>query len=337
MVTWSFEEITLPLKFPWKIARGTATEKTIFKILVTNGQESGLGEIAFNVRYGESAEETRYLLQKILPKWSQQHEELNLDQLTEFFDLHGPLPASFRSGMECAWVHFVSSFVGKSVPDFLKSKPLRRLATSFSLPIMSVTQISPFFKKWKVNRFKCVKIKLDGNWQEHEEILDEVYKNYKGPLRLDYNEAFIDIELAKKALAILKGRNIEIVEQPMPAGRLHDAAELKKICPFPLFADEDIVDFAVSKELANAYHGINVKLMKSGGYFQALRQIRDAHRLGLKVLLGCMVETSLGIGAAMMIAGEADYWDLDGMLLLAKEPYGLVIEEEGMLIDAHVH
>jgi L-alanine-DL-glutamate epimerase-like enolase superfamily enzyme len=337
MVTWSFEERCLPLKFPWKIARGTATEKIIFKLTVSNGQQYGEGEIAFNVRYGENAEETRYLLKQLLPKWQITEEAQSYDSIVEFFDTHGPLPCSLRTGMETAWVHYLSAFVGKNVADFLKSKPLRRLATSFSLPILEPHEIEVFFKRWRPERFKQLKIKLDGNWQQHAIILDEVQRHFKGALRLDYNEAFKDVDTAIMAINSLQGRKIEFIEQPLPAGRLSEVAKIKLASPFPLFADEDLVDGSVTKEIAHAYHGVNVKLMKSGGYFNAIKQMRQAHQLGMQVLLGCMVETSLGIASAMMIAGEADYWDLDGMLLLAKEPEGLVMEEDGILVDSSVH
>ena len=102
-------------------------------------------------------------------------------------------------------------------------------------------------------------------------------------------------------------------------------------------ADESITTGEVTSYYKERFDGINIKLMKSGGYFTAIKQIRQAKRLGLEIMIGCMIESSLGISSAMNLAYGLDYFDLDGMLIIQKDPFDLVHENNGMLIKTELH
>ena len=102
-----------------------------------------------------------------------------------------------------------------------------------------------------------------------------------------------------------------------------------------IFADESVQDGRIIDDFQLGFHGINVKLSKAGGYYKAQRQLKEARELGLKTMLGCMVESSLGISCAMNIAHGVDYFDLDGFLLLKEDPMKLVYEEMGKLYFSH--
>ena len=129
----------------------------------------------------------------------------------------------------------------------------------------------------------------------------------------------------------LAERNVEFIEQPFPADRLNDTALLREISPLPLYADENSIDSADISKIAGVFDGINIKLMKCGGIDEALVMIKIAKRLNMKIMLGCMIESSVGITAAAQLASEVDAVDLDGNLLINNDPYKGVEVIDGRL------
>jgi L-alanine-DL-glutamate epimerase-like enolase superfamily enzyme len=139
-------------------------------------------------------------------------------------------------------------------------------------------------------------------------------------LRLDANCGWSPDDACER-MAALAGFNIEFVEQPIAAGQREVLRALRRSSPVPIFVDEDSVRPTDVQLLAGVVDGINIKLSKCGGIREAIRMVHVARAAGLKVMLGCMVETSLGISAATQIASLADYVDLDGHLLLGDDPF----------------
>jgi hypothetical protein len=127
----------------------------------------------------------------------------------------------------------------------------------------------------------------------------------------------------------LKKYPILFVEQPMPAYLKEEYVYLKKHTPFPLMADESVLDRPDMSALEKQFHGINMKLMKAGGYLNGLRILNEARRRKMKTMVGCMVETTLGIHSAWNLCAGVDYADLDGCLILANEPFEMLNEENG--------
>ena len=125
--------------------------------------------------------------------------------------------------------------------------------------------------------------------------------------------------------------NVEFIEQPFPADRLNDTAFLREISPLPLYDDENSIDSADISKIAGVFDGINIKLMKCGGIDEALVMIKIAKRLNMKIMLGCMIESSVGITAAAQLASEVDAVDLDGNLLINNDPYKGVEVIDGRL------
>jgi len=129
----------------------------------------------------------------------------------------------------------------------------------------------------------------------------------------------------------LAGQNVEFVEQPFPAAKLNQTAILKTISPLPIFADENSLTAADIPRIAHAFDGINIKLMKCGSLFEARKMIQLAREYDLKIMLGCMVESSVGITAAAHLSTLVDYADLDGNLLITNDPYQGVMVHKGRL------
>jgi L-alanine-DL-glutamate epimerase-like enolase superfamily enzyme len=148
---------------------------------------------------------------------------------------------------------------------------------------------------------------------------------------VDANEGWT-LEDALARLEWLQEMGVELVEQPLPADQHAEMCELKKQSPLPLFADESVARAEDIPRLAEAFDGINIKLMKCGGLGEALRMIHVARAHGLKIMLGCMVESSMAITAAAHIAPLVDHADLDGNLLITNDPFIGAEVSEGKLV-----
>ncbi|MEX2363865.1 MAG: enolase C-terminal domain-like protein, partial [Balneolaceae bacterium] len=137
---------------------------------------------------------------------------------------------------------------------------------------------------------------------------------------------------AKKEIEFLATQNVELIEQPMPSANIAEMKELKKWSPLPLCADESFIGGEDLNEIAEAFHVINIKLMKIGSLVKARKVIEEAHQLGLQVMIGCMIESSLANAAGVLLALKADYADLDGHLLISNDPFeGLEVNSKGRI------
>lgn len=332
MINWGISKLELPLKFPWTISRGQSFLKENYIVEARSKEIFGKGEVAFNVRYGESKAQIEESFARFLD--ANPSGITTLEELANLVD-ELELPSSLRFGIESAFVHYLCSLTGNTIAELLSLNTVNSVVTSFSLPIMPIGEIASFINKYNLTRFKALKIKIDGN--DSDKVIAEVMKNFGGKLRIDANEAFLDVDQVLKFERSLDRSRVEFIEQPLPAS-MHEAyIDLKELSSFSIMADESVTKEEIIEYYAHRFHAVNIKLMKSGGYIRALRQIRAAKRLGLKVMLGCMVESSLGIMSAMNVASGVDYFDLDGFLFLKSDPFNLVVEENGKLFVANLH
>jgi L-alanine-DL-glutamate epimerase-like enolase superfamily enzyme len=130
----------------------------------------------------------------------------------------------------------------------------------------------------------------------------------------------------------LSERNVEFVEQPLPADNLDDTAKLREHSPLELVADENCIDSEDIPSISDAFDGINIKLMKCGGLREAFKMIQMARERQMKIMLGCMIETSVAITAAAILSPLVDYADLDGNILASNDPFDGVKVRDGMLV-----
>jgi L-alanine-DL-glutamate epimerase-like enolase superfamily enzyme len=178
--------------------------------------------------------------------------------------------------------------------------------------------------------FPVLKIKV--GLDTDEATIEAVRSVTKKPLRVDANEGWKDREEAVRKINWLESQGVEFVEQPMPAAMIDDIRWVRGRVHIPIIADEACMHPADIPKLATAYDGVNIKLMKCGGMLEAFRMIEIAKSLGLKTMLGCMIESSIGVTAAAHLSPLVDYADLDGNLLIANDPYSGVKVVNGKLI-----
>ncbi len=324
MLTWTIEEKILPLKFNWKISRNSSTEKKNFFIKVSEGKFSGTGEVAPNVRYGETEEIIREQFSLFLKSCTPEDFQAGFpEKIIDSLNL----AHSLRFGIESAYIHLLCNKESKTPAGFLDLELPAEVATSFSVPILEINEIKDFIAPLK--RFSSLKIKV--NQETALDMVREVVRYSDQKLRIDGNEAWTDVNELLDFIGKIKDYNIEFLEQPMPSKFNEEYCFLKDKCPFDLIADESIEDQADFTGLKKQFHGVNMKLMKAGGYLNGLKILKEARQHGLKTMIGCMIETSLGIYSAMNLADKVDYLDLDGFLIIKEDPFKLVEECNGLL------
>ncbi len=175
------------------------------------------------------------------------------------------------------------------------------------------------------SQYPIFKIKL-GTTRDRE-IINAIRQVTDKPLRVDANEGWKTLEQAQREIEFLATQNIELIEQPMPAAEFELMKELKRWSPLPLCADESFMGNEDLEEISEAFHIINIKLMKIGSLSKARKVVQEAHQLGLEVMIGCMIESSLANAAGALISLNAEYADLDGHLLISNDPF------QGLLTD----
>jgi L-alanine-DL-glutamate epimerase-like enolase superfamily enzyme len=163
-------------------------------------------------------------------------------------------------------------------------------------------------------QYKIFKVKLNG--ENDKAIIETIRSVTDKPIAVDINQGWTNKHHALEMIKWLKDKNVLFVEQPIPKNNFDDAAWLFERSPLPLFADESVQRLSDIDKVKNCFHGINIKLMKCTGMHEAHKMIIKAKKLNLKILIGCMSETSCAVSAAAQLSPLVDYADLDGPLLI---------------------
>lgn len=333
MLVWTLTPLSLPLRYTWKISRNASDTKINLLVGVTDsaGKYEGRGEAAPNIRYGETPQ--KLAAEFVHLQASGLAEISSLTELEALLATYAPTSA-LRFALESAYLHYEAARRGQSVSEGLGiPRPAQPLATAFSLPIMEPGAVAGFMREQNMTRFGLLKIKV--NQESGYDLLREVTQAAPGHLLLiDGNEAWTDADSLLhflEKIARLPGLRVRLLEQPLPASCIADYEYLRPQMPYPLFADESVTDTADFAAIARQFHGVNIKLMKAGGYRNALHLFEQTRAHGLQTMLGCMIETSLGIWSAVQISALADVCDLDGFLIVRDEPFKLVREQGGTL------
>lgn len=201
--------------------------------------------------------------------------------------------------------------------------------TSFTIGIDDEETIRK--KTLEASRFNLLKVKLGRDTDKM--IIDTIRSVTDKPICVDVNQGWSDKYEALDKIEWCREQGVIFVEQPMPVSRIDDMAWLTERSPLPTVADESFQRLADFERVKDLFHGINIKLMKSSGMGEAYRMIKTARSLGMKVMLGCMTETSCAISAAAQLSPLADWADLDGNLLIKNDCFVGAYPENGKIIS----
>jgi L-alanine-DL-glutamate epimerase-like enolase superfamily enzyme len=304
--------VTLDLAETFVISRSARDSEDVVEVSLVASGVRAFGEGSPIERYDESAESARAYIEENAGLLGE--DPFALDEIME------RLPArefAARSALDAALHDLQGKLVGRPVYQLLG---LRRVGppTSWTIWLGDPDDMARRTEKVQ-GRFKRLKLKLGGRDGLDVERVRAVHERAGVPLQVDVNEAWT-LDEALDALPQLAELGVEYCEQPLVAGD-DGGPELKRRSPVPIYVDEDCHTLADVAACAERAHGINVKLAKSGGIREAVRMVHAARALGLGCMLGCMVESGLGIAAGASIASLFDHVDLDGNILIAQDPW----------------
>ncbi len=321
----------LRLANPWKIAsrKGSGVHRTVIVELTDSNGVAALGEAAPSALYGESVE-------TVLPALA----KLDTAKLS-FADVPGSmayletipsLPLAVKCMLNIALLDGAAKRAGQALYDFLGlGFRENHHVTSFSIGIDEPDVIHK--KVLEAAQYPVLKLKI-GDPRDRENFAALRSAAPAKAVRVDANEGWKTKEEALRMLnwLVATDKNIQFCEQPMPRDTSDaDWKWLKARTPLPIFGDESCHTIADIPHCAECFHGVNVKLVKTGGVSMAKETLEAARKAGLKTMIGCMIETSVQISAAAHLAELADYLDVDGSLLITNDPYAGVTAEQGRL------
>jgi len=304
MLTIEAREEVWPLREPFRISRGSRTEAQVVLVTVGDDEHVGRGEGVPIKRYGQSAESVLAQIESIKA-------EKNLDRQR----LQQLLPAgAARNALDCALWDLEAKTSGKRVWELANVPIVPEVETSFTISLDTPEKMAAAAAV--AAELPILKLKLQGDDLDLARVKGVRESAPAARLLLDANESWSP-EHYRKIVPELHELGVELIEQPFPANADEVLENLDH--PIPVCADESCHTTADLQRLTNRYDMINVKLDKSGGLTEALRLCDRARDSGFKLLIGCMVCTSLGIAPARLLASNADLVDLDGPLLLGRD------------------
>jgi L-Ala-D/L-Glu epimerase len=321
-----FEQFDLKLKHTFTIARGSRDVQSVVFVELEHDGITGYGEASPIARYGESVETVISFFKQV------DSEKLNNPFLIErnvaYLESLSSKDFSARTAIDIALHDWVGKAFGQPLYKLWGLSPDDTPVTSFTIGIDTPDVLRQKIRE--AEEYPILKIKLGGD--NDEEIMKVIRAETNKPLRVDANEGWTIREIAMEKALWLQREGVEFIEQPLPANQLLDTAWVRERASIPIIADENVVTMYDVPKLRGAFDGINIKLMKCTGLNAALKMIYAAKSMRMKVMLGCMIESSIGISAAAQLSPLLDYADLDGNLLVSNDPFSGVQVDNGRII-----
>jgi len=309
------EVVTLKTKHPFVIARGGGDDYRVVwvRLTDTDGAE-GWGEADPSKYYGETADTVLAVLKKLEPHLPKDAFELEAAEAR--FAQIVPKNGAARAALSAALHDLFGKRLGQPLWRLWGLDPAKAPCSSFTIGIDTAEKIR--LKVAEAAAYPILKIKLGTD--HDEEILRTIRDATDKPIRVDANAGWTR-ERAIALLPVLKEYGVEFVEQPLPPDDLEGIAAVRRCGVLPVVVDESCLVAADIPRVAAAADGINIKLAKCGSLREALRMIATARAHGMLVMVGCMIESSLGITAAAHFTPLVDAADLDGAALTANDPF----------------
>jgi len=321
-----FKPYELHLKHVFTLASGSRSTTPVMLTELEFDNIVGYGEASMPPYLGESHQSATAFLSKV--DLSGFNSPFLMEDILTYIDQLAPGNYAAKASVDIALHDLAGKLMKQPWYKIWGLNPAKTPNTSFTIGIDKPEVVKT--KVIEAAPYKILKVKLgQGN---DKEMITTVRSETDKPICVDINQGWTDRNMALDMAHWLKDQGVVFIEQPMSKTSVDDIAWLTQHSPLPIIADEAIQTISDFHNVQGAYSGINVKLMKCGGLRAAFIMMKMAKSLGMKVMIGCMTETSCAVSAAAQLSPLADWADLDGNLLIDNDVYEGVTVKDGKLI-----
>ena len=288
---------------------------------------TGYGEASMPPYLGQSVESVTAFLPKV--DLRQFADPFCLEDILAYVDSLSPGDSAAKAAVDIALHDLVGKMLGAPWYRIWGYNPTKAPSTTFTIGIDTPEVVKEKTLECK-GRFNILKVKV--GTASDKEMITTIRSVTDLPIAVDANQGWTDRFQALDMVYWLREHGVELVEQPLPVNQVDDLAWLRERSPLPIIGDESVQGLDDVRRAVGVFDGINIKLMKCGGLRNAHKMVDLARGLGLKVMLGCMTETSCAVTAAAQLSPAVDFADLDGNLLISNDPFDGVGLSEGKLV-----
>lgn len=312
----SFEPYELQLRHTFTVSSHSRKTTPDVQVKLEYEGFTGYGEASMPPYLGQSVETVCAFLSKV--DLAQFNDPFQLENILAYVDSLSPGDSAAKAAVDIALHDLVGKLLGQPWWRLWGLDPAKTPDTTFTIGIDTPDVVRQKTREC-ADRFNILKVKV--GLDNDKEMISTIREITDLPLAVDANQGWKDREQALDEIHWLMENGVVMVEQPMAKERLDDNAWITERSPLPIFADEAIQRLADIPSIKGAYHGINIKLMKCTGMREAWKMFNYARAEGMKVMVGCMTETSCAVSAAAQLSPAVDFADLDGNLLITNDLY----------------
>jgi L-alanine-DL-glutamate epimerase-like enolase superfamily enzyme len=325
-----FSPYTLELKHAFGIATSTRTSTPAMLVEVDGDGVIGHGEAAMPPYLGESQASATTFFEKARGVLASANDPFQLEELLPAIDALAPGNTAAKAAIDIALHDWIGRKLGAPWHRIWGLDPQKAPVTSFTIGIDTPDIVRA--KTREADEYKIIKVKLGRGRDSDRAMIEAIRSVTDKPITVDANQGWRDRGEALEMIGWLRDRGVVFIEQPMPKEQLADTTWLRERSTLPLIADENCQRIGDVLRCASAFHGVNIKLMKCTGLREAHAMIVLARALGLKVMLGCMTETSCAISAAAQLSPLVDWADLDGAVLIKNDCFDGATIVDGKIV-----
>ena len=315
----------LQFKFPFRIAHGVRTHTDVVYLKLEHQGYTGWGEATLPPYLPE----TQTSVIEFLTEFSK---DVLFNSIDDWFGKLQPVNTnlSAKAALDMALWSLKSQIENKTIGELLGIEKKEFPIGTYTIGVSSLDEMETKIDEANKAEFNIFKIKLNG--ENDEEVVRHFRSLSDKPFAVDVNQGWNDWEEARNKIQWLNEEKCLLVEQPLPKKNNKEMSLVKRDCPLPIYADESCQRISDIEHLRDSFDGINIKLMKCGGITEAHQMILEARKWDMKVLIGCMSESSVGCTAAAQLTPLADYADLDGPYLISNDPFSGMKIQEGRVV-----
>lgn len=306
----------LKLRHVFTVATYSRTTTPDVQVEITYDGVTGYGEASMPQYLGQTVQSVTAFLQKV--DLSQFSDPFQLEDILAYVDSLSPGDTAAKAAVDIALHDLVGKLLGAPWYKIWGLNKEKAPSTTFTIGIDTAEVVKQKTREC-ADQFNILKVKLGRD--NDKEMIETIRSVTDLPIAVDINQGWKDKERAIDEIYWLKEHGIVMIEQPMPKEMIDDIAWITEKSPLPIFADEAIQRLKDIKSLEGAYTGINIKLMKCTGLHEAWKMLNYARAIGMKVMVGCMTETSCAVSAAAQLSPAVDFADLDGNLLISNDRF----------------